>query len=224
MIDNELLPVEGPGRKDMLELFSWDFDAAWKAQEEWENNYGPNAVGRGPFHRWLGAEELKELYKIYKEKKDPAVIIEGLYVCSLNSLPLPRWCEYGFLSAYRNVHHYRAKTWDDVFGKPHQRGTHLEAKRQEREKRHLVYRRIEQIKKDEPATATDGDLFERVGKEFGIGGKTLTEEWYYKELKFRKRHQCRNCGKRFKYWHEVNKDGFCNSCEDKAKAHNKNGQ
>ena len=219
MIDHNLLPTEGPGREDMIELYSWDFERAWKAQEEWIEVRGQ----RGPFHRWHGAQELKDIYELHKAGHKEA-LIEAIYLCSINSLPLPRWCEYGFLGAYRKVRHYRAKSWDAVFGTPHKKGMHLETKRQEREKRHLVYRRIEEIKKQEPSTATDWKLFERVGREFGIGASTLTEEWYYKELKFRKPHQCRNCGKRFKYWHEVNKDGFCNSCEDKAKAHNKNGQ
>ncbi len=221
MIDNELLPTEGPGRKDMLELYSWDLETACRVQNEWEDN---NGAGRGPLFRWIGAEELKGLYETYKEKKNPALIIEVLHICSLNSLPLPRWCEMGFLKAYRKVRQYRAKSWDDVFGRPHKKGTHLETKRQEREKPHLVYRRIEEIRKNEPLTAIDGDLFERVGKELGIGAKTLTESYYYKELKFRKPHQCRRCEKRFAYWHEINKDGLCHSCEDKERAHNKNGQ
>jgi len=130
---------------------------------------------------------------------------------------LPRWCEYGFLGAYRKIRHYRAKSWDTVFGVPHKKHTNLDAKRKEREKSYLVYRRIEEIKKQEPSTATDWELFERVGKDFGIGASTLTEGYYYKELKFRKRHQCRRCKQRFTNWLEINKDGLCNSCAGKER-------
>jgi len=129
-----------------------------------------------------------------------------------------------FLSSYRQVRHYRAKSWDDVFGQPHPKGIHLKTKRQEREKPHSVYRIIEQIKKEDPSTAIDGALFERVGKELGIGGKTLTENYYYKALKFHKRYQCNRCKKRFTYSHEINKDGFCYYCEDAGKDHQKNNQ
>ena len=176
---DEHLPTEGPGRDDMMQLFAWTFEDALNAQEEWEDRYGQNIRGRGPFFRWLGASELRELYETYRSG-DSTAIIEALYVCSLNSLPIPRWCEYSFLASYRKVRRYKAKGWNDVFGRPHPKGTHLETKKQELEKSLLVYRRIKNIKKEDPSTPVDGALFERVGKEFAIGGKTLTEEYYYK--------------------------------------------
>ena len=97
----------------------------------------------------------------------------------LNDLPVPRWCAMGYLTAFRDVIQYRAKSWDDVFGKPHNKGVHLEAKREHREKSFLVYYRIKDILGTEPETPIDGYLFERVGKNLGIGGKTKTETWYY---------------------------------------------
>lgn len=190
-----LLPTEGAGRAEMLQLYGWSFDEAWKAQEGWETENGTpfddqiddlktgkgtsKKLARGPFFRWVGAQELGELYEVYQTGKRSA-ITEALYVCTLNSLPIPRWCEMAFLSAYRQVRHFRAKSWDDVFGRPHKKGTHLETKRQEREKSLSVYHRIKGIKKADPSIPIDGFLFEKVGKEFGIGGKTLTEEYYYK--------------------------------------------
>jgi hypothetical protein len=176
----EHLPIEGPGRDDMMQLYAWTFEEAWSAQEEREERYGPNLPGRGPFFRWEGAQELKELHELYKNGKRQ-MIIEALFVCALNSLPLPRWCEMAFLKSYREVRQYKAKSWDDVFGRPHPKKAHLGAKRQEREKSYLVYNRIRQIKKNDPSVAIDGHLFKTVGAELGIGGKTLTEEYYYKE-------------------------------------------
>ena len=175
----EHLPTEGPGRDDMLKMSTWDFEEARDAQEDWAKRYGPNKVGRGPFFRWVGVQELRELYDIYRTG-DSGAITEALFVCALNSLPIPRWCEVAYLEAYRKVRHYKAKSWDDVFGHPHQKGAHLGAKRQEREKGILVYNRIRQIKEDNPSTPIDGYLFETIGKEFAIGGKTLTEGYYYK--------------------------------------------
>ena len=173
------LPNEGPGYDDLKQLYAWTFADAEKTQEEWENR---NKRGRGPLFRWIGAQELKELFEVYRTGNIKA-IIEALFVCCLNSLPIPRWCENGYLSAYRKVRQYKAKSWDDVFGQPHPKGMHIAPKRQEREFGWKVYRRIQQIKKDHPSTAIDGALFERVGREFAIGGKTLVEEYYYKEKK-----------------------------------------
>jgi hypothetical protein len=178
--DDEHLPVEGPGRADLALLYSWSFDEAWSAQEAWETKHDPEAYGRGPLYRWLGADELKVLYGYHKEGKMWAVL-EAFYVCCLNSLPIPRWCEFAYLASYRKVREYRAKSWDDVFGKPHPKGTHLATKKQERENRWKVYRLVEQIKRDDPKTPIDGCLFERIGKQLGIGGKTLTEQYYYYE-------------------------------------------
>lgn len=178
----DLLPIEGPGRDDMAQLYAWSLEDAIKAQHEWSAIYGPNVVGRGPICRWMGAQELKELHELYRTKNS-AAIIEALFVCSLNSLPIPRWCEMAFLASYRKVRHYKAKSWDDVFGLPHPKGTHLGTKRQEREKGWMVYEEIEKIRQDDPSIPIDGFLFESVGRKLGIGGKTLTEEYYYKEKK-----------------------------------------
>lgn len=178
------LPTEGQGRDEMIKFYSWSFEDAWAAQEAWQG-VDTHIKGRGPFFRWIGAGELQGLYEIYR-KGNKAAVIEALYVCSLNSLPIPRWCEMAYLSAYRKIKHYKAKSWDDVFGRPHPKGTHLETKKQEREFAFKVYNRIEQIKRDDPSTPIDGYLFERIGREFGIGGKTLTEGYYYKEKNFRK--------------------------------------
>ncbi|WP_408997958.1 hypothetical protein ACJ77P_08190 [Syntrophus buswellii] len=190
-----LLPTEGAGHSEMKQLYGWTFDEAWEAHEAWEAENGTpfddriddlkagkitsKKLVRGPFFRWQGAQELVELYEVYRAGNRSA-IIDALYVCSLNSLPIPYWCEMAFLSSYRQVTQFRAKSWDDVFGRPHKKGTHLATKRQDREKSLSVYYRIKEIKRADPSIPIDGFLFEKVGKEFGIGGKTLTEEYYYK--------------------------------------------
>jgi len=170
------LPTEGPGRDDMMQLYSWSFEDACEANEKWRGRFGPDIQGRGPLCRWIGAQELQGLYELYRTGKKSA-IIEAIHICSLNSLPIPRWCELSFLVAYRKVRQYKAKSWDDVFERPHKKGVNLSSKKQEREKSYLVFKRIEQLKKNE---SIGPDLFERVGKELGIGGKTLTESYYYK--------------------------------------------
>ena len=80
---------------------------------------------------------------------------------------------------------FEAKSWDDVLGRPYRKGIHHEARRKRRQYRKVVYDRILEIKKAEPDTAIDGALFERVGRELGIGGKTLVEEYYYSVKKNR---------------------------------------
>ena len=179
----------------------WTLEEAIKAEKEWETGAKPKAAEkafvryegmgadrelaflladnvRGPLSRWIGAQELKELHTEY-QKGHKEAILEAVFTCALNSFPLPGWLETAFLKAYRNVRQYRAKSWDDVFGKAHKKGTQLAAKRQEREKSLSVYHRILSIKRAEPSTAIAEELFERVGRETGLGGATVMKEYYY---------------------------------------------
>jgi hypothetical protein len=125
--------------------------------------------------------QARRLRKLYSERKssDGAAIVEGLVTCIQNDLPIPRWCADGFLSAYNTVYSYKAKSWDDVFGRPHPKGVHLGALLKRDQYAPLVRSRIHQIKRLNPDTPIDAALFERIGRELGIGSKTLTEEYYY---------------------------------------------
>lgn len=187
IIPDDFLPTEpGPGRDEMRKFFSWTFEEAWKEQEIFHAKYGKDIRARGPFFRWNGVQELKQIYQDYKDGNKKAVM-EAIFICSMNSLPLPRWCENAFIKAYRHIKQYRAKHWEDVFGEAHPKGIHLETKRQEREYPIRIYDRIQQIKKESPETPIDGYLFESIGREFGIGSKTKTETLYYREKNLRKK-------------------------------------
>ncbi|MFP3984116.1 MAG: hypothetical protein ACLFV2_10555 [Desulfurivibrionaceae bacterium] len=133
--------------------------------------------------QWIAAQRLEELRSLYLETKDGSIILEALYHCCLESLPLPEWCEVGYLAAYRKIRQYSAGSWDEVFGRPHPKGTHLNAKNEKWGNRHKAYLRICEILHHEPGTPIDQNLFERVGRELGVGGKTKVEEWYYEVKK-----------------------------------------
>lgn len=151
----------------------------WGAQQRWESTHRGSPYLEGPLYQRIARVNLEELFHSY-QTGDKQALLEAMYGCMMHAIPFPRWCKKAFLSACEDVYTYKAKTWDDVFGHPHPKGTHLAAKREEREKSLHVCKRIQQIKEDDPSIPIDGHLFETVGKEFGIGGKTKTEEWYYK--------------------------------------------
>lgn len=156
------------------------FIETWSAQRRWESSHKISQYCEGPLYQRLAKKNLEELYDNFRAGDKPA-LLEAMYGCIMYAIPLPLWCKKAFLSACREVYDYKAKSWEDVFGRPHPKGTHLATKREEREKSLLVYEEIRQIKKENPSIPIDGDLFERVGKKFGTGGKTKTEEWYYKQ-------------------------------------------
>lgn len=175
---NDHLPTECINHDTIIQLYNWTFDDAAAAQTKFEDE-NPGTIANGPLFQWRGAQELMELCESY-HAGDKGAVLKALHVCFFKHLPIPRWCEVAYLGAYRSVKFYNAKTWGDVFGSPHPKGSHISTKKQETDYSFRVYDRIRQIKEDDPSIAIDGWLFEKVGKEFGIGGKTLTEEYYYK--------------------------------------------
>ncbi len=171
----EHLQTEGPGQDDLRNLYSWTFEDAVRAHKEWK---GSAREGKDPFERWMGTQDLMDLYDEYAQG-DPRAILDALYICMKLALPVPRWCAAAFVEGYHRVQNYEAKRWDDVFGKPHPKGTHAGTKQQERENRQRVYSRIQEIKTADSSIPLDGALFEQVGRELAIGGKTTTERFYY---------------------------------------------
>lgn len=175
MSDNHL-PIEGAGREELKTLYSWTLEDAMQAQEEWaKGEHSPEA--RGPIFRWSDAQWLKKAGEYFLETGDKAAILEALSICSLSDLPIPKWCAKAYLKAYRSVRQYRAKSWDDAFGRPHPKNTKIGAKRDEREKEFILYDRVEEMKKKNPKTDKK-TILERTGKELCIGEK-LAEKYYY---------------------------------------------
>jgi hypothetical protein len=187
IIPDDLLPIAEQLQDELKKLYLWSFAEAAEAQDKYEAINHPTPIDvnnldsltREPFRRWVAAQELMTLYESYQEG-DRGAILKTLHICFSTHLPIPRWCELAYLNAFRKVKFYNAKTWRAVFGNPHPKGTHIGAKKQEQDMGFRVYDRIKQIKEADPSVAIDGWLFERIGREFGIGGKTLTEEYYYK--------------------------------------------
>lgn len=176
-ISEDHLPMDGPGRKELEKLYAMTEDQAMKKTDSWFKKEHPSGV-RSPIEKWAAAQELKFWCEQYKKGKKPAVL-EGLYLCTFNDLPIPRWLTLAYLKAFRNVVHYRAKSWDDVFGKPHKKGAHvLTADREQREKSLGVYLRVKELLRTKPNDKLKAH-FKQAGKDFGIGSTTKASDWYY---------------------------------------------
>jgi len=135
--------------------------------------------GRSVVANWTDAHYMKDLENEYKKSCNPSIILKAVFTCAMNDFKLPKWLQRAYIDAYRKVRHYRAASWSAVFGRPHPKGTHLNAKRELRENKYNIYFLIEKIIESEPETPIDGYLFERVGRELGIGGKTKISDIYY---------------------------------------------
>jgi hypothetical protein len=113
--------------------------------------------------RFLGkrVESLREIYG--RGEKD--AIMEGLYLCILCGFPIPEWLARAYIDAYSKVNRLLARSWDDVFGRPHPKGTNLLSKRKKLEAGLLIFCRISYIKNRWPQIPVNEELFERVGED-----------------------------------------------------------
>jgi hypothetical protein len=185
-ISEDHLPIEGHrGRRELHKLYAMNLREAYLMVRPGltSDDHGVFLKAESSLMKWSMAQELRKLYDDHKEG-DNLSVIKGLSICIQYDLPIPQWCAKGFLTGVQEVNMCRAKSWDDVFGRPYQKGAHLSALMKRKMYRAKVWFRIQDLKKQNPAIALDEHLFESVGREFGIGGKTLTQDYYYEFEEF----------------------------------------
>jgi len=139
----------------------------------------PLAAGDTLSLREISLRRLTALKEKHDAGDKPA-LIGAITICARAGMPLPPWVSEAWIAADSRIKDYGAKSWDDVFGVPHPKGRHIETARRHLELAIEVYERVEEIKREEPATPVDAALFERVGQEHCIG-KTTCETLYYKQ-------------------------------------------
>ncbi|MGE4194630.1 MAG: hypothetical protein AB7E51_14675 [Pseudodesulfovibrio sp.] len=168
--------ADSPGAEELRKLYAQSLDEAKEALLVWASEtHSPTE--RDPYSKWESSHLLLYWHCKYLEGDNNA-ILEAVYECAMNDLSMPKWLSVAYIGAYRNVRHFRAKSWDEAFGKPHPKGRQLEAHKRRRELGPRVYNRIRLLREKDENLPLDDGLFESVGKEFGIC-KTLANEYYY---------------------------------------------
>ena len=89
---------------------------------------------------------------------------------------LPNGLARAFIRAFDKVNQAVAGSWDEVFGTPYSKGTHVPKIRERKTAGVKVYTRVKQLHETEQAPLDD-TLFEKVGAEFGFK-KTKASELY----------------------------------------------
>jgi hypothetical protein len=88
-------------------------------------------------------EYLAETLKILKRKFDgghKAALLMAIRYCCWMRRPLPEWARLAFLQAYDSG--FDIKSWDEVFGRPHPKGTHLAKEKKYLAVRSLIWERV----------------------------------------------------------------------------------
>lgn len=127
------------------------------------------------------AEVLEVLKEIF-EGGGKWALLDAIYHCLLMKRPLPEWLRAAFLHTYEARARFEIRSWDEVFGGPVPKSTHLETKKRHAELRLVIIQRVEALKAETPI---DKDLFEQIGEELGISGTTVSEIYYDKDKRTR---------------------------------------
>ena len=96
---------------------AWTFEEAWAAQQSFKAAHP--AKPRGPLYQWSALHQLDELEK---KAGDKGTVLQAIYLCSVDDLPIPEWAAKGFINQYAKGLNGRVSSWDKVFGRPRTRG------------------------------------------------------------------------------------------------------
>jgi hypothetical protein len=123
---------------------------------------------------------LAEILDILEERfnaGDKSALLYAIYHCLLMKRPLPEWLRAAFLHTYEARARFEIRSWDEVFGRPVPKSTHLETEKRNAELRPLIIERVEALKAEKPI---DKGLFEKIGRELNppLKGTTVSEIYY----------------------------------------------
>jgi len=127
---------------------------------------------------------LEKTLKRDFESGNKSALLHGLYVCLELRRPIPEWLQHAFLKVFESVERYEIRTWEQVFGKPVPKSTHLKPRKRDAVLPLIIIEQVEELKR--AGNKVNKDLFTEVGKEWGING-TRAREIYYHEQKRRRR-------------------------------------
>jgi hypothetical protein len=121
------------------------------------------------------AHQLEQARLRYAQGKK-SELLYWLHYCVMNDREIPAWIKEGLFKALEAAHSYKIRSWNEVFGPPVPKGRRLKNARRNQEIAFNVFDRVQALHK--AGQPIDENLFEEVGKEFGIK-KTLASQLYY---------------------------------------------
>ena len=99
-----------------------------------------------------------------------------LWVAACRREPIPHWLVRALGTVVNAAVTHQVKSWDDMLGRPLKKGERLKQKRRHLEISYPLWQRVQEAKRQ--GKGIDRELFDSIGKEFGISG-ALAEKIYY---------------------------------------------
>lgn len=152
------------------------FEEAKAAHDECVANGRDAADPTLPLYQWNALQQIAELENAFG-RGDKMALFAAVRKCANHDLVMPDWVSRAFIRGYDAVLTCSAASWDEAFGRPYPKGMHLANVRESRTKRFAIWLRVSELR-DIDRLAIDDAIFERVGKEFGVG-KTRANKLYY---------------------------------------------
>lgn len=116
-------------------------------------------------------------YKQAYDMGSKSAVLDCINSCFIKKKTVPEWCQLAFIDAMQAVYSYKVGCWGDLFGRMHPKYTNLESKRSIYSERMAVHEAVENAKAN--GESVNRTLFEKVGRQLGIGSKTKVEGHYY---------------------------------------------
>jgi hypothetical protein len=160
-------------RQKFVALPDWTPREAQEAQQKYIKAGGDPKSRNQPIYEWHTARHLLELRARF-EAGDKGVILRAVAECARMDKVMPEWLVQAFLTAWRDVIHYKAKSWDEVFGRAHPKGMNLRAARKKWTLKYAVQNAVNEESKK--GRSINDELFAEIGKRFNIG-VTLAKEY-----------------------------------------------
>ena len=138
-----------------------------------------SSAGRDPSP---AAEVIDHLRSAF-EGGDRKALIQAICYCAGRGLVMPGWVVKELLGGWDAVHSYRAKSWDEVFGRPHKKSVSLPVQRRRLEMLIPVYREVTELREAQPERhPLDAFTFAEVGKKLKIS-EGMARKLYYEAKK-----------------------------------------
>lgn len=128
-----------------------------------------------PLFQWAAAQRINEL-RADVDAGDGSAVLECIHRCISYGLPAPLWLVRAYNERYMRVARYETASWDDAFGRPHPPHTRLTDLQRRHELKFPVALRVRALHAE--GSPIGGELFDKVGAEFGIS-RTVCSELYY---------------------------------------------
>lgn len=164
---------------DQNKLAGWDIETVMKEQERVEREEPETPFYAQPLAKWDALQRIEVERQRYVAG-DQNALMSAIACCAGHDLIMPDWVSKGFRKAYYSVAHFHTASWDEAFGAPHRKGTHLDKARQRWELRPQIWLYVRELKSK--GVPTDPALFETVAEKFGIG-RRQAEDLYYSAKK-----------------------------------------